>query len=93
MGISSQSVRLCGFIVQIDDKQFEALCFECEPSSGAFCKTIEAACRLRYQKCLDAHRQRLAADNASSAANQNSSGIKSTILNVFSKISNNIRKN
>lgn len=92
LGIGSHSVRICGFIMQIDDTQFEALCFECEPSSGALCKTIEAACKLRYQKCLDAHRQRLAADNAASGQ-QNSSGIKSTIINVFSKLSNNIRKN
>ncbi len=91
LGISSHNVKHCGFIMQIDDKQFEALCFECEPSSGALCKTIEAACKLRYQKCLDAHRQRLAANNTN--VSQNSSRIKSTIINVFSKISNNIRKN
>ncbi|CAG2112353.1 unnamed protein product [Medioppia subpectinata] len=91
LGIGSTNVKTCGFIMQIDDNQFEALCFECEPSSGAFCKTIEAACKLRYQKCLDAHRQRLAPNNA--IPSQNSSRIKSTIFNVFSKISNNIKKN
>ncbi len=83
LGISSNNVKHCGFIMQIDDKQFEAHCFECEPSSGAFCKTIEAACKLRYQKCLDAHRQRCANDTNQT---QHSSSIKSTIINVFSKI-------
>ena len=28
--------------------------FHCQPSAGQLCKTIEAACKLRYQKCLDA---------------------------------------
>ena len=28
--------------------------FHCDPSAGQLCKTIEAACKLRYQKCLDA---------------------------------------
>ncbi len=28
--------------------------FHCEPTAGPLCKTIEAACKLRYQKCLDA---------------------------------------
>ncbi|XP_065323988.1 protein Fe65 homolog isoform X2 [Gordionus sp. m RMFG-2023] len=31
----------------------------CEPTAAALCKTIEAACRLRYQKCLDSARHRL----------------------------------
>jgi hypothetical protein len=29
--------------------------FHVEPSAGAMAKTIEAACKLRYQKVLDAH--------------------------------------
>lgn len=55
MGISLDDVKRAGFISQIDERQFMAHCFECEPSAGALCKTIEAACKLRYQKCLDAH--------------------------------------
>ena len=29
--------------------------FHVEPTAGAMAKTIEAACKLRYQKVLDAH--------------------------------------
>lgn len=58
LGISKNTVENCGFILQVDENLFEAHCFECEPSSGALCKTIEAACKLRFQKCLDAHKQR-----------------------------------
>ncbi len=40
--------------------------FHCEPSAGPLCKTIEAACKLRYQKCLDA--RPMAAAQASAGA-------------------------
>ena len=36
---------------------FVAHVFHCEPTAGPLCKTIEAACKLRYQKCLDARPQ------------------------------------
>lgn len=32
--------------------------FHVEPSAGAMAKTIEAACKLRYQKVLDSHGER-----------------------------------
>lgn len=54
MGISND-VRLCGFIMHCIDNTFRCHAFLCENSSGPLCKTIEAACKLRYQKCLDAH--------------------------------------
>ncbi|XP_045539492.1 protein Fe65 homolog [Papilio machaon] len=50
-----RDVRRCAFIVHTQHQQFVAHAFHAEPSSGALCKTIEAACKLRYQKCLDAH--------------------------------------
>ncbi|XP_068623081.1 protein Fe65 homolog [Battus philenor] len=50
-----RDVRRCAFIVHTAQQQFVAHAFHAEPSSGALCKTIEAACKLRYQKCLDAH--------------------------------------
>lgn len=37
------------------EDQFYAHIFHCEPSAGPLCKTIEAACKLRFQKYLDAH--------------------------------------
>lgn len=85
LGISGSNVKHCGFIMQVDEHEFEAHCFECEPSSGALCKTIEAACKLRYQKCLDAHRQR-SINEVSSQSSPQQTGLKSTIINVFSKI-------
>lgn len=56
MGIG-QNVKQCGFVMHTAQDLFVAHIFHCEPSSGALCKTIEAACKLRYQKCLDAHPQ------------------------------------
>ncbi|KAG7305122.1 hypothetical protein JYU34_010589 [Plutella xylostella] len=50
-----RDVRRCAFIVHTARDAFVAHAFHAEPSSGALCKTIEAACKLRYQKCLDAH--------------------------------------
>nr|XP_037871343.1 protein Fe65 homolog isoform X2 [Bombyx mori] len=50
-----RDVRRCAFIVHTAQELFVAHAFHTEPSSGALCKTIEAACKLRYQKCLDAH--------------------------------------
>ncbi|KAI1287539.1 Amyloid-beta A4 precursor protein-binding family B member 1 [Halotydeus destructor] len=61
MGIGKNSVKNCGFIVQAGDNKYIAHCFECEPDSGMLCKNIEAACKLRYQKCLDAHKQHCSA--------------------------------
>lgn len=92
LGISRNDVRCCGFILQIDEKTFEAHCFQCDPSAGALCKTIEAACKLRFQKCLDAHKQRcsqqLEAKKALSSQPSRSasiSAIKSSVVNAFSK--------
>ncbi|XP_074650939.1 amyloid beta precursor protein binding family B member 1-like isoform X2 [Tubulanus polymorphus] len=55
MGIAMQNVKLCAFIMHSAQGSFVAHVFHCEPSAGALCKTIEAACKLRYQKCLDSH--------------------------------------
>ncbi|XP_071445584.1 amyloid beta precursor protein binding family B member 2-like isoform X3 [Hetaerina americana] len=52
-----RNVKQCGFIMHTAQDLFIAHIFHCEPSSGALCKTVEAACKLRYQKCLDAHPQ------------------------------------
>lgn len=58
MAICRDSVKRCGFILQTGPDLFEAHCFECEPNAGDLCKALEVACKLRYQKCLDAHRTR-----------------------------------
>ncbi|CAG5131290.1 unnamed protein product [Candidula unifasciata] len=57
MGIAVDNVKLCAFIMHTSQNKFICHVFHCEPSAGPMCKTIEAACKLRYQKCLDAHPQ------------------------------------
>lgn len=52
-----RNVKQCAFVMHTAQDLFIAHAFHCEPSSGALCKTVEAACKLRYQKCLDAHPQ------------------------------------
>lgn len=47
--------RTCGFIVHTPEDTFLAHVFACDPSGGPLCKAVEAACKLRYQKFLDAH--------------------------------------
>lgn len=94
LGISKDNVKNCGFIIQLSDNRFEAHGFEVEPSSAILCKTIEAACKLRYQKCLDAHKQRCNAllsneqePAKTQAASQTATGGSlAAVKNVFSKL-------
>ncbi|XP_049825299.1 protein Fe65 homolog isoform X2 [Aethina tumida] len=58
-------IKHSAFVMHTAQDTFMAHVFYCEPSSGALCKTIEAACKLRYQKCLDAHPQGLGTSNSS----------------------------
>ncbi|XP_018900179.1 protein Fe65 homolog [Bemisia tabaci] len=78
-----KNVQQCAFIMHTAQDLFIAHVFHCEPSSGALCKTIEAACKLRYQKCLDAHPQGLAAPLSNSSP---SKGIGATIKNFVGSI-------
>ncbi|CAF1039418.1 unnamed protein product [Rotaria magnacalcarata] len=52
-----QDPRFCGIIIHCVDNSFKCHVFHCLPSCIQLCKNIEAACKLRYQKCLDAHPQ------------------------------------
>lgn len=79
--------------MQVNENEFMAHCFEADPSAGPLCKIVEAACKLRYQKCLDAHARmrKLNEANAVVAANRASksspvAALKSSIVGVFSKI-------
>lgn len=45
MGIG-QNVKNCAFIMHTAEDKFVCHAFLCEPSSGALCKTIEAACKV-----------------------------------------------
>lgn len=41
-----QNVKNCAFIMHTAEDKFVCHAFVCEPSSGALCKTIEAACKV-----------------------------------------------
>jgi len=76
LGIGS-NVQQCAFIMHTAQDTFICHIFHCEPTAGPLCKTIEAACKLRYQKCLDARPVR----QEESQTSRNSIG--ATIKNMF----------
>jgi len=49
-----QDVKHCAFIMHTSSENFMCYVFHVEPSAATMAKTIEAACKLRYQKVLDA---------------------------------------
>lgn len=49
-------------------ENFMCYVFHVEPTAAAMAKTIEAACKLRYQKVLDAHRETKRGSNSGSFA-------------------------
>ncbi|GMR42206.1 hypothetical protein PMAYCL1PPCAC_12401 [Pristionchus mayeri] len=51
-----RDIKHCAFIMQVSSDSFLCYVFHVEPSAAVMAKTIEAACKLRYQKLLDAHR-------------------------------------
>ncbi|KAF8358555.1 feh-1 [Pristionchus pacificus] len=51
-----RDIKHCAFIMQVSSDSFLCYVFHVEPSAAIMAKTIEAACKLRYQKLLDAHR-------------------------------------
>lgn len=73
------NVKQCAFIMHTAQDLFIAHVFHCEPSSGALCKTVEAACKLRYQKCLDAHPQSLLTTDSKSPTKGISATLKSFV--------------
>ena len=79
-----QNVKQCAFIMHTAQDLFIAHVFNCEPSSGALCKTIEAACKLRYQKCLDAHPQGFR--NASSLNTPSGRGLGATLKSLVGSL-------
>lgn len=85
MGISISSVKLCAFVMHTAQNKFIAHVFHCEPSAGPLCKTIEAACKLRYQKCLDAHPQTpKSAQNGKNVGAVLKAGVKAGVQGVQS---------
>lgn len=41
-----QNIKQCAFIMHTTQDLFIAHVFECDPSAGTLCKTIEAACKV-----------------------------------------------
>ncbi|XP_014605371.1 PREDICTED: protein Fe65 homolog isoform X3 [Polistes canadensis] len=79
-----RNVKQCAFIMHTAQDLFIAHVFNCEPSSGALCKTIEAACKLRYQKCLDAHPQGFR--NATSLNTPSGRGLGATLKSLVGSL-------
>jgi len=91
--------EMCSLVVDPNpgssQRRFVAHVFHCEPNAGALTKALEAAYKLRYQKCLDAHSrpsQRESADlpyqvNKAQPVSRSSSisSIGSTLRSVFSQ--------
>uniref|UniRef100_A0A1I7UHQ6 PID domain-containing protein n=1 Tax=Caenorhabditis tropicalis TaxID=1561998 RepID=A0A1I7UHQ6_9PELO len=50
-----KDVKHCAFIMQTSNESFMCYVFHVEPSAATMAKMVEAACKLRYQKVLDAH--------------------------------------
>jgi len=79
LGIGS-NVQQAAFIMHTAQNTFMCHVFHCEPTAGPLCKTIEAACKLRYQKCLDA-RPTSSREGQEGSSSRNSIG--ATIKNLF----------
>lgn len=72
-----KNVQQAAFVMHTAQDIFICHVFHCEPTAGPLCKTIEAACKLRYQKCLDARPAR------QEPANLARNSIGATIKNMF----------
>ncbi|XP_066258029.1 protein Fe65 homolog isoform X1 [Euwallacea similis] len=79
-----KNIKHCAFIMHTAQDTFMAHVFYCEPSSGALCKTIEAACKLRYQKCLDAHPQGIG--NSGTSANTPAGSIGAALKSIVGSL-------
>ncbi|XP_003371106.1 phosphotyrosine interaction domain protein, partial [Trichinella spiralis] len=47
-----RDIKHCAFIMHMSTENYMCYVFHVEPSAGAMAKTIEAACKLRYQKVI-----------------------------------------
>ncbi|KAF5269780.1 hypothetical protein FQA39_LY08561 [Lamprigera yunnana] len=54
-----KNVKQCAFIMHTAQDIFMAHIFHCEPSSGALCKTVEAACKIKVPKSMAKKRKKL----------------------------------
>ncbi|MCP9257180.1 Amyloid beta A4 protein-binding family B member 2 [Dirofilaria immitis] len=73
-----RDIKHCAFIMSTSSENFMCYVFHVEPSAGPMAKTIEAACKLRYQKVLDAH--------ASGRPPSNGKGWSDSLWNAISNV-------
>ncbi|CAG0922461.1 unnamed protein product [Notodromas monacha] len=90
-----KNIIYCGIIVHTAQEKFIAHVFSCEPSSAGLCRTVEAACKLRYQKCMDAHGPRKTkpssgptSSKSSAESTESSKTFKSTLKSMFGSLAN-----
>ncbi|KAE9555859.1 hypothetical protein FO519_000944 [Halicephalobus sp. NKZ332] len=69
-----QDIKHCAFIMHTSYENYMCYVFHVEPTAGAMAKTIEAACKLRYQKVLDAHSKRSSTAGSFALSNHSQHG-------------------
>uniref|UniRef100_A0AC35FHA2 Uncharacterized protein n=1 Tax=Panagrolaimus sp. PS1159 TaxID=55785 RepID=A0AC35FHA2_9BILA len=69
-----QDIKHCAFIMHTSSENFMCYVFHVEPTAAAMAKTIEAACKLRYQKVLDAHSKKGSPSNSFALSNHSQHG-------------------
>lgn len=92
MGISRTDVRKCAFILRTGQAEFTAFILQCDPDAGLLCRTLETACKMRFQKCMDAHRLRSSASTDASSTSTRTFGVfkRSTSLQAVKKAISNV---
>lgn len=88
-----KNTQQCAFIMHTAQDTFVVHVFHCEPSAGLLCKTIEAACKLRYQKCLDARPQQLQKSSGSGMESGAKTRIGSTLKNILGSWTTKVKPN
>ncbi|XP_033632162.1 amyloid-beta A4 precursor protein-binding family B member 2-like isoform X2 [Asterias rubens] len=86
LGIGND-IRQFAYVMCVGKQKFQCHVFSCEHSAGGLAKSIEAACKLRYQKCLDNRPKghHLMSDHSYDGRNWGCA-IKSGVQNLFSKL-------
>ena len=88
-----KNTQQCAFIIHTAQDTYVVYVFHCEPSAGHLCKTIEAACKLRYQKCLDARPQQSQKSSISSIDSGAKTRIGSTLKNILGSWTTKMKQN
>ncbi|XP_043928970.1 amyloid-beta A4 precursor protein-binding family B member 1 [Protopterus annectens] len=86
MGVG-KDVRTFAFIMATSPGNFHCHMFWCEPNAASLSEAVQAACMLRYQKCLDARPQSLSsclpAPPADSVARRVGSSVKKGVQSLL----------